>query len=212
MKDKYTNLEKNYQNTVRELAEVTGWTQQQASKVLSLLTGLTRQQATESARQQRTAQKNAKASTARKLLENYRALKISVSSGTEHTLRILEDAEYLRLMQREESIQNQSLRSLAQFTAGNRVLWTQLNTALDCYKELCEHDSKPQIRWGYPLIYARYLSEEEMSIDDILDKFAIEKSQYYLCMNEAYSTLGVILFGSGCAEDFCAGADNWGGK
>ena len=85
------------------------------------------------------------------------------------------------------------------------MLWTQLNTALDCYKEMCEHDSKPQIRRGYPLIYARYLAEEEMSVNDILDKFAIEKSQYYLCMSGAYSTLGVILFGSGCAEDFCAG-------
>ncbi len=205
MNNKYTNLEKDYQSTVRELAKVTGWTAQQSDKVLSLLTGLTRRQAKETARQQRTAQKNAKASTARKLLENYRALKVSVACGTEHTLRILEDAEYLRLMQQEESLQNQSLRSLAELTAGNRVLWAQLNTALDCYKELCEHDSKPQIRRGYPLIYARYLSEEEMSVDDILDKFAIEKSQYYLCMSEAYSTLGVILFGSGCAEDFCAG-------
>lgn len=207
MKDKYADLERDFQKTASELADITGWTCQQSEKVLTLLTGITRRQAKVTVRQQRAAQRNAKTSTARKLLENYRALKVSVACGTEHTLRILEDAEYLRLMQVEESLQNQSLRSLAELTAGNRVLWTQLNTALDCYKKMCEHDTKPQIRRGYPLIYARYLAEDKMSMEDILDKFAIEKSQYYLCLNEAYATLGVILFGSGCAEDFCMGKE-----
>ena len=205
MKDKYMDVKSDFQETVRELAEITGWTQQQSEKVLSLLNGLAQRQGKAAARQQRKTQKDAKAAAARRLLENYRALKISIACGTEHSLRVLEDAEYLRLMQMEESLQNQSLRSMAELAAGNRVLWAQLTTALDCYKKMCEHDTKPQIRRGYPLVYARYLAEEEMSIDDILASFAIEKSQYYLCLGEAYSTLGVILFGSGCAEDFCAG-------
>lgn len=205
MKDKYMELGKDYANTVSLLAEATGWTEKQTCKVLELLAEITQKQTVAATRKQRTVQKNAKAIAARKLLENYRNLKVSIECGAEHSLRLLEDSEYLRLMELEESMTNQTLRSTTLLTASNRVLWTRLNAALDCYKEMCERDTKPQIRRGYPLIHARYLAEEETSVDDILSTFAIEKSQYYLCMSEAYSTLGVILFGSGCAEDFCAG-------
>lgn len=89
MKDKYADLERDFQKTASELADITGWTCQQSEKVLTLLTGITRRQAKVTVRQQRAAQRNAKTSTARKLLENYRALKVSVACGTEHTLRIL---------------------------------------------------------------------------------------------------------------------------
>lgn len=205
MNDKYKEFGKDYKDTVAILAETTGWTVKQTRKVLDLLAEITQKQAAAATRKQRTTQKNAKSIAARNLLENYRNLKVSIQCGTEHSLRLLEDSEYLRLMQDEESPVNQGLRSTALLTASNRVLWTRLNAALDCYKEMCEHDPKPQIRRGYPLIYARYLAEKEAGIDDILDSFAIEKSQYYLCMGKAYSALGVILFGSDCAEDFCAG-------
>lgn len=203
MKDKYAALGKDYQDTIRELAAVTGWSEKQSEKVIEILAGVTQKQAETAARQQRAVKKNARVISTRKLLENYRNLKISISCGTEHSLRLLEDKEYQRLMEFEESIQNQNLRSTALLTASNRVLWSRLNTALGCYKEMCERDPRPHIHRGYALLYERYLSDTPKDQNDILTMFAIERSQYFNCLNEALSSVSVILFGSDCAEDFC---------
>lgn len=117
MNDKYKELGKDYKDTVAILAETTGWTVKQTRKVLDLLAEITQKQAAAATRKQRTTQKNAKSIAARNLLENYRNLKVSIQCGTEHSLRLLEDSEYLRLMQDEESPVNQGLRSTALLTA-----------------------------------------------------------------------------------------------
>lgn len=86
-------------------------------------------------------QKNAKIAATRKLLENDRNLKYSIKCGMEHSLKLLKDREYQRLMEKEESIRSQNLTTNVLLTATNHVLWTRLNAALDCYKEMCKNDS-----------------------------------------------------------------------
>lgn len=139
----------------------------------------------------------------KKLLKNYRNLKISLKCGMEHTLKVLDDREYQRLMEKEESIRNQNLTSLALLTASNQVLWTRLNAALDCYKEMCKSESSPGAQRGYKLIYARYLCDTPMSIADIEERFAIEHTTFYKNLNSAIAALSVILFGAESTEDFC---------
>ena len=42
MKSKYDTLENEYKNTAKELASITGWTPQQAEKVLALVAGFSK--------------------------------------------------------------------------------------------------------------------------------------------------------------------------
>ncbi len=191
------------ENTVKELSAVTGWTPNQAEKVLELIAKQTKTVT----RKQHEVQKNAKVLATKKLLKNYRNLKVSIESGIQHTKKLLADREYQSLMEKEESLANQKMSATALLTASNRVLWTRLNTALDCFKDMCKADRSPVIQRGYPLIYARYLSENRMRTEDILERFAIERSTYYKSMYTALAALSVILFGSGSAEDFCLGRD-----
>ena len=203
MKNKYDVLENEYKNTAEELAAITGWTPGQAEKVLALISGVSQKQVVTAAKRQRKTQKDAKFLATKKLLENYRNLKTSIKCGMEHSLRLLEDREYQRLMEKEESIRNQNLTSMARLTASNQVLWARLNAALDCFKEMCKNDESPVIQRGYPIIQARYLSDYRVNTYDLLERFAIERVQYYRSLNVAISNLSVILFGSDCAEDFC---------
>jgi len=191
------------ENTVKELASITGWTPNQAEKVLELIA----QQTKNAAQKQHEIQKSAKVLATKKLLKNYRSLKVSIESGTRHTMKLLADREYQSLMEKEESAANQKMSATALLTASNRVLWIRLNTALDCFKEMCKADRSPVIQRGYPLIYARYLCENRLSTEAILERFAIERSQYYLSKSQAISSLSVILFGADSAEDFCLGRD-----
>lgn len=158
MKDKYAVLGNEYLETIAELAEATGWPEEQAGKVLALVIGASEKKACMIASKSRTAQKNMAVTATEKLLRNYRKLKWSIQCGTEHEIKLLDDGEYQRLMEREESIGNQNLRSTAMLTAGNRVLWARLNTALDCFQEFCKNDPRPRVQRQYSMVYRRYIS------------------------------------------------------
>ena len=207
MKNKYDVLENEYKKTAEELAAITGWTPDQAEKVLALFSGVSQKQVVTAAKKERKTQRDAKFMATKKLLENYRNLKTSIKCGMEHSLKLLEDHEYQCLMEKEESIRNQNLASMARLTASNQVLWTRLNAALDCFKEMCKNNERVAIQREYPLIQARYLSDCQMDTCDLLERFAIESAQYYRSLNAAITDLSVILFGCDCAEDFCLSRD-----
>lgn len=202
MKNQYANIKNEFQRTVSELAVVTGWSQEQSQKVVELLTDFSAKKAGCDAEKQRIQRKYAKADSTRNLLKNYRRLKLSIECGMEHTLMLLADMEYQRLMQMEESIHNQQVRSTALLTAGNRVLWTRLNAALDCFKEMCAQDPSPRVQRQYPLIFERYIAEPEKPIGDVLEKLCIEQAQMYRDLRDATYTLSLILFGADSTDDF----------
>ena len=202
MKNQYDNLKKEFQNTVTELSKITGWTREQSKNVLELLAGFTAKKAGQEAEKERVQRKYAKVDATKNLLKNYRRLKLSIQCGTEHTLMLLADAEYQRLMEMEESVQNQRLRSTALWTSGNRVLWARLNAALECFKEMCGHDPSPRVQRQYTLIFEKYIAEPEQSVEDILEKLCIEQAEMYRGLRDATYTLSVILFGADSQEDF----------
>ena len=194
MKDKYAVLGNEYLETIAELAEATGWSEEQAGKVLALVIGASEKKACMIASKSRTAQKNMAVTATEKLLRNYRKLKWSIQCGTEHAIKLLDDGEYQRLMEREESIGNQNLRSM--LTAGNRVLWARLNTALDCFQEFCKNDPRPRVQRQYSMVYRRYIAVPELDVDSIVELANIDRSLFYRDIREATQTISVILFGA----------------
>lgn len=201
MKDKYAVLGDEYREAISELAAAAGWPEEQAGKVLALVIGASEKKAGAVARRDRAERKNSAVFATEKLLKNYRRLKWSIQCGTEHTLKLLDDGEYQRLMEREESIVNQNLRSTALLTAGNRVLWARLNAALDCFRELCENDSRPRVQRQYRVVYERFMAVPELDVDSIVELVNIDKSLLYRDIREATRTISVILFGAGNFTD-----------
>lgn len=202
MKNQYDDLKKEFQDTVMELSKITGWPREQSKSVLELLAGFTAKKAGQETEKERVQRKYAKVDATKNLLKNYRRLKLSIECGTEHTLMLLADAEYQRLMEMEESVQNQRLRSTALWTSGNWVLWARLNAALECFKEMCEHDPSPRVQRQYTLIFEKFIAEPERSVEDILEKLCIEQAEMYRGLRDAAYTLSVILFGADSQEDF----------
>lgn len=201
MMDKYARLSNKYREAISELASAAGWQEEQAGKVLAVILDASERKMRTVSEQRKAEQKFEKLEATRNLLKNYRRLKISIECGAEHTLKLLEDNEYQRLMELEESVQNQRLVSTALLTAGNRVLWTRLNAALDCFKEFCASDPSPRVQRQYRLVYERYMAVPEKPVEDVLELLGIERTRYFTGISEATKTICVILFGAESAED-----------
>ncbi len=142
MKNNYTVLENEYRETVSLLADTAGWTAGQAESVVELVVRAAEKKANAVAEKKYQDMKNAKYLATKKLLQNYRRLREAVHLGTEQALVLLKDTEYQRLMQAEDSVQNQQVQSVALIAAANRVLWARVNAALDCFKEICGQASR----------------------------------------------------------------------
>lgn len=202
MKNMIMGLNGEFQKTVSTLSGLTGWTEAQTEKILELILNVSGNKAIRVSAKCQSARKSAKVEATKLLLKKYRALKWSIESGTENTLKLLKDKEFQRLMELEESVENQNLRSTALLTASNKVLWAQLNTALDCFREYCESESSPQIKRQYRLVYERYLAPQEKPVQDVVELLHIERAHFFRGIQDAVTTLSVILFGPDSTEDF----------
>lgn len=141
---------------------------------------------------QKTAQEK-RVKAAKRLLESYHLLKASVRSGIESTADLLDDSEMQLLMQREESVKNQQVRSLAMQAATNRVLLAQIENALREMKTVCHSDRSPRFRRQFDVLYSRYI--RGWAIEAICTEYSIEKSEYYRCLQQATFTFSILLFG-----------------
>lgn len=206
MKNKYAALENEYQDTICRLSALTGWPAQQAESIVGLVVEAAEKKALAVSNRKYADLKKAKYLATKTILEKYRLLRASIESGTEHTLWLLKDTEYQRLLQSEESVQNQDIRSTALQAARNRVLWAQVNAALECFREVCEKSPSVQVRREYGLVYHRYLAPQAKTIEQVLEMYHIERAIYFRNLHEAVETIAAILFGLDSAENFVAGA------
>lgn len=199
------NNEHTLDAVAQELASTSGWSEPQARAVLDLIVSAAQKQADGAVEKQARRRKSAKVIATRQLLKNYHNLKQSIESGVENTVAVLHETEFQRLMEDEKSLKAQQVLSLAIQTASNKVLWTRLETALDCLKEICKKSPSAGIQRGYALIHDRYLQEGELDLKALFAKYHIEQSVFYQNLNDAESILSLILFGPDSAEDFCTG-------
>ena len=202
MKNKYAALEKEYLDTIARLSKITGWPAEQAESVVELVVRAAEKKAHAVTEKKYQDMKNAKYLATKRLLQNYRRLREAINLGTEHALKLLEDTEYQRLMEGEESLQNQRVQSVAFAAAGNRVIWSWVNTALDCLKGISDNAKTDREKRQYSLIYKRYIDPHEYPVGEIAASLHIEQAEYYRGINSALESLSILLFGLGNAEDF----------
>ncbi len=204
MKNNYAVLENEYRETVNLLADTAGWSAEQAESIVSLVVRAAEKKANAVTAKNVQDLKNAKYLATKKLLKNYRRLREAIHMGTEHALKLLEDTEYQRLMDAEESLRNQQVQSVALQAGANRVLWAQINAALECFKGLCEESDCGKLKRQCGLLFDRYIAPQEMAVEQILASYHVEKSVFYADVREATKIVSLLLFGPENAEDFIA--------
>lgn len=193
------------------LAQDLGCSEVVAEKVMSIICDYSRQAATEAAtevateaatekiRKQEAEKAHENVKTVRKILRNYNRVKASVACAVESTVDLLDDTEIQRLMQREESVKNQQVRSLAVQTGRSEVLLAQVEAALSKLKEISDASYHPGQKRQYALIHSKYI--EDAPIEKILNRFHIERSIYYKDIRAAEELLAILLFGEKAVQE-----------
>ncbi len=91
-----------------------------------------------------------------------------------------------------ESRQVESIRDRVAFT---RVAMENIDIALEVYKRWCEKSQKPEIQRRWRVLFKMYLSDTEMSPQEVADDEHISLSQVYEDINNAAKDMEKRFFG-----------------
>lgn len=190
-KNQYDDLEKQLQEVSLSVAKDSGYTPETAEAVLKLMTAVASQQADITAQQKNIARRDAKILATRELLKNYHKIEASVKSAVVSTEQVLQENEFRRLMEQENSMRDKQIRSVAVATARSKALLAQIDSALESFKEICSHDSNPRCRREYPILYLYYI--HKLPVDNICERLNISRMTFFRGLEDAVREFSVIL-------------------
>lgn len=76
-----------------------------------------------------------------------------------------------------------------------KLMMSHVDQMLEAYKALCSKASSPDVARRWDALYLRYISEKQLSVDDIADRLHIDKRTFYRDISKAMEDMAVLLFG-----------------
>ena len=75
------------------------------------------------------------------------------------------------------------------------LLMSHVNKMLAAYEAICHESGRPDEKKRWVVLYLRYISDERITVDCIMNKLNIERRTFFRYINRAMEDLAVLLFG-----------------
>lgn len=135
------------------------------------------------------------------LLANYRNFK-EYSINAIYSAEQSEDiVDILALMWDPNNKSEQIVESIKKSAIRTKIVMVHIDSMLRTYRELCEHSKNPNDLRKYKVLYERYISDEQYTIDEIAENHNIEPRTVYLDINGAVNSMATLIFGVDCFFD-----------
>lgn len=132
------------------------------------------------------------------LLSNYRNFK-EYSINAIYSAEQAEDIiDILDLMWDPNNRSAQVVESIKKSAIRTKIIMTHIEGMLNTYREICEKSRNPTDMRKYQVLYERYISDEQYTIDDIAKIHSIEPRTVYLDLDSAINVMAVLIFGVDC--------------
>ena len=132
------------------------------------------------------------------LLSNYRNFK-EYSINAIYAAEQAEDIiDLLDLMWDPNNRSEQIVESIKKSAVRTKIIMTHIEGMLNTYRDICEKSKNPTDMRKYEVLYDRYISDEQYTINEIAEKHNIEPRTVYLDIDAAVNVMAVLIFGVDC--------------
>ena len=132
------------------------------------------------------------------LLSNYRNFK-EYSINAIYAAEQAEDIiEILDLMWDPNNRSEQIVESIKKSAVRTKIIMTHIEGMLNTYQDICEKSKNPTDMRKYEVLYDRYISDEQHTVDEIADKHNIDPRTVYHDIDAAVNVMAVLIFGVDC--------------
>lgn len=132
------------------------------------------------------------------LLSNYRNFK-EYSINAIYSAEQSEDiVDILDLMWDPNNRSDQIVESIKKSAIRTKIIMSHIEGMLNTYSELCERSKNPTDKRKYNVLFDRYFSDEQYTVDEIAKKYSIDPRTVYLDIDAAVNVMAVLIFGVDC--------------
>ena len=125
----------------------------------------------------------------------YRDFK-SYSDNAKYTAEQAEDAiDILDMMWDPNNRSDLVIESIKASAVRTKIIMAHIDGMLNTYKELCERSTDPIQYRRYAILFDRYISDEQPTMDEIAAKYNIDKRTAYLDLDTATKRVAKLVFG-----------------
>lgn len=108
------------------------------------------------------------------LMKNYRMLKAHYAHVSPETLEV---------------------NAICSMRRKTGLMMSHVDKMLTAYKAICYDSNRADERARWDALYLRYVTEEQVTIDEIAGRLNIDRRTYFRYVNRAMEDLAVLLFG-----------------
>lgn len=129
------------------------------------------------------------------LLENYRDFK-KCAENAKYTVEQAEDSiDYLDLLWDPYNRSDYKVESIKSNTLKTNIIVAHIDGMISTLKELCENSHNHIEIRKFNILYDRYISNTELDIDEIADKYFVDKRTVYNDIKSMINRLAKLIFG-----------------
>lgn len=132
------------------------------------------------------------------LLSNYRKFK-EYSENAVYSAEQAEDIiDILDLMWDPNNRSQQIVESIKKSAIRTKIIMTHIDGMLDTYARICSGSKNQTDQRKYDVMWCRYISDEEYTMNEIAARFNIDVRTAYLDLDAATDVMAVLIFGVDC--------------
>lgn len=131
----------------------------------------------------------------RLLLKNFRSLKEHSESAVYSSLQKSEIIDIVKMMWDPNNRSEYIVEAIKQSAIKTNIIIAHITTGLEQYKQVCYHSSKLVDRDRVDVLFARYIDEPELTVEELAKKLKVDKRTVYNYLDTATEELTAFMFG-----------------
>lgn len=131
------------------------------------------------------------------LLKNYRLLK-EHCEGAVYTDEQVEDesiVDLMNMMEEHHYSDKVFVESIQKSVARTHLMMQHIERMMNIYRVVCEKSGKEEDIRNYWIVWHSYITDERLTVEEVADRFNVDRSTIYRAINSGAEILSALFFG-----------------
>lgn len=131
------------------------------------------------------------------LLKNYRLLKEHCEGAVFMDEQVEDESivDFMAMMEEPGYSDKVFVESIGKSAARTQLIMQHIEKMMDIYKVISEQSGRKEDQRNYWIIWHFYVSDERLTIEEIADRFNVDRSTIYRAINSGTEILSALFFG-----------------
>ena len=129
------------------------------------------------------------------LLKNYRKLKKHSENAKYRVEQAESEINILELMWDPNNKSETVIESIKASAVKTRIIIAHIDGMISTYRTMCENSGNETEKRRYEILYYRYIADNELTVDELAEKYYVDRRTIFYDLGIAMKKLAILIFG-----------------